>query len=394
MDLLSLVFQDTKLNFMNKKFIVIFILLLLSNVVVHAESLPVPAPPQFDASSYVLMDFASGATLAEHNPNERVDPASITKIMTAYVVYKSLAAGDIKLHDIVEISEKAWRSIGSRMFVEVGNKIILEDLLLGMIIQSGNDASIALAEHVGGTEEAFADIMNAEAKRLGMRDTHFINATGLPDPEHFTTAADIAVLSRAMIREFPEEYKLNAQKEYTYNDIKQFNRNRLLWRDSAVDGIKTGHTEAAGYCLAASAVKNDMRLISVIMGADSDKSRTVNSQALLNYGFRYYESHKLYQAGETLLEQRMWKGEDKLIQLGLDQDLFVTIPRGKYDDLKASMNIDDKIVAPINQGDQVGIVKITLNNEDYLETSLVALQSNPEGGLWRRTVDFFVQFFF
>ncbi len=378
---------------MNKKYIVIFIFILFANVTIHAESLPVPAPPQFDASSYVLMDFASGATLAEHNPNERVDPASITKIMTAYVVYKSLAAGDIKIHDIVEISEKAWRSIGSRMFIEVGNKIILEDLLLGMIIQSGNDASIALAEHVGGTEKAFADIMNAEAKHLGMRDTHFVNATGLPDPEHFTTAADIAVLSRAMIHDFPEEYKRYAQKEYTYNDIKQFNRNRLLWRDSAVDGIKTGHTEAAGYCLASSAVKNDMRLISVIMGADSDKSRTVNSQALLNYGFRYYESHKLYQAGETLLERRMWKGESKLIQLGLDQDLFVTIPRGKYDDLKASMNIDDEIVAPVNQGDQVGIVKITLKGEDYLETPLVALQSNPEGGLWRSVVDFFVQFF-
>lgn len=379
---------------MIKKLAVILILLLFTNIAVQADSLPVPAPPQFDASSYILMDFASGAILAEHNSNERVDPASITKIMTAYIVYKSLAAEDITLYDQVEISEKAWRSIGSRMFVEVGNQIILEDLLLGLIIQSGNDASISLAEHVAGTEEAFADIMNEQAKRLGMNDSHFVNATGLPDADHFTTANDVALLSRAMIAEFPEEYKRYAQKEFTFNGIKQFNRNRLLWRDSSVDGIKTGHTEAAGYCLAASAVKNDMRLISVVMGTKSDKARTVNTQALLNYGFRYYESHKLYKAGETLIEQRMWKGENKLIPLGLDNDLAVTIPRGRYDDLKASMSIDEKIIAPINEGDPVGVVKVTLEGEDYIEAPLVALASNPEGGLWRRIVDFFLQFFF
>ncbi len=369
-------------------------LLLFCVTTVHAETLPVPAPPTFEASSYVLMDFGSGAVLADYNSNLRVDPASITKIMTAYIVYQSLAAGDISLTDQVEISEYAWRSIGSRMFVEVGDKIILEDLMLGLIIQSGNDASIALAEHVSGTEQAFADVMNAQAKRLGMKDSHFVNATGLPDADHYTTAYDVALLSRAMINEYPEEYKTYAQKEYTFNDIKQYNRNRLLWRDSAVDGIKTGHTEAAGYCLAASAVKNDMRLISVVMGTASDKARTVNSQALLNYGFRYYESHKLYKAGEKLTEQRMWKGENKLIQLGLDEDLYVTIPRGRYDELKASMDVDTKIIAPIEQGDQVGIVKVTLKGEDYLEAPLVALQSNPKGGLWRRIVDFFLQFFF
>ncbi|MBT8113047.1 MAG: D-alanyl-D-alanine carboxypeptidase [Gammaproteobacteria bacterium] len=368
--------------------------MLLASTVINAESLPIPAPPSFDASSYVLMDFGSGAVLADHNSNERVDPASITKIMTAYVVYKSLEAGDITLEDQVEISEYAWRSIGSRMFVEVGDKIKLEHLMLGLIIQSGNDASIALAEHVAGTEQAFADVMNAQAKRIGMKDSHFVNATGLPDTDHYTTAYDIALLSRAMISEFPEEYKRYAQKEYTFNGIKQFNRNRLLWRDSAVDGIKTGHTEAAGYCLAASAIKNDMRLISAVMGTDSDKARTVNSQALLNYGFRYYESHKLYKAGEVLAQQRMWKGESKSIQLGLDKDLFVTIPRGRYEDLKADMDINAEIVAPIQQGDQVGVVKVTLKGENYLEQSLVALQSNPEGGLWRRIVDFFVKLLF
>jgi len=365
--------------------------LLLSQAVIAAESLPVPAPPKFDSSSYVLLDHGSGAILAHFNSKERVDPASITKIMTAYVVYKSLAAGDIKLDDQVTISEYAWKSIGSRMFIEVGDQIKLEDLLLGVIIQSGNDASIALAEHVAGTEQAFSDVMNAQAKRIGMKDSNFVNATGLPDTNHYTTAYDIALLSRTMISEFPEEYKRYSQKEYTFNDIKQFNRNRLLWRDAAVDGIKTGHTEAAGYCLAASAVKNDMRLISVVMGTSSDKARTVNSQALLNYGFRYYESHKLYKAGEVLAQQRMWNGASKSIQLGLAKDLYVTIPRGRYDELKADMQVDNDIVAPVTQGDQVGVVKVTLKGKDYLEQSLVALQDNPVGGLWRRIVDFFAK---
>ena len=361
---------------------------------VFAESLPIPAAPKFEASSYILMDHGSGAVLVEHNSRQRVDPASITKIMTAYVVYKALAANDVHLDDQVLISEKAWRSIGSRMFVEVGNKILLEDLLLGVIIQSGNDASVALAEHVAGTEEAFADVMNAHAERLGLKDTHYVNSTGLPDIEHYTTAYDIALLSRALIMEFPEEYERYAQKEFTFNGIKQHNRNRLLWRDSAVDGLKTGHTEAAGYCLAASAKRKDMRLISAVMGASSDKSRTVNTQALLNYGFRYYESHKLYIAGEALIEQRMWNGESKLIPLGLDEDLFVTIPRGQYDSLKASMDIDPDIVAPIDEGHQVGSVKVTLKGEDYLEKPLVALQGNPKGGLWRLIVDFFLRLFY
>lgn len=383
-----------KFRMNSMRLIIVLALLLVTNSVMSAESLPVPAPPKFDASSYVLMDFGSGAVLADHNSRERVDPASITKIMTAYVVYKSLAAGDIFIEDQVEISEYAWRSIGSRMFVEVGNKIRLEDLLLGLIIQSGNDASIALAEHVAGTEQAFADVMNAQAKRIGMKDSHFVNATGLPDTDHYTTAYDIALLSRSMISEYPEEYKLYSQKEYTFNGIKQFNRNRLLWRDAAIDGIKTGHTEAAGYCLAASAVKNGMRLISAVMGTNSDKARTVNSQALLNYGFRYYESHKLYKAGEVLAQQRMWKGESKSVQLGLDKDLFVTIPRGRYEGLKADMAIDSEIVAPIQEGDQVGVVKVMLEGKDYYQQPLVALQSNPEGGLWRRIVDFFVKLFF
>lgn len=360
---------------------------------IYAKPLPTPAPPAFDAASYVLMDHDSGTVLVEHNPGKRVEPASITKIMTAYVVYRALSANDVHLEDRVLVSEKAWRSVGSRTFIEVGDEVLLEDLLLGVIVQSGNDASVALAEHIAGTEGAFADIMNAEAQRLGLKNTHFTNATGLPDERHFTTAYDIALLSRALIKEFPEEYKRYAQREFTFNGIKQYNRNRLLWRDDAVDGLKTGYTKSAGYCLAASAQRDDMRLISVVMGVENSKSRAANTQSLFNYGFRYYESHKLYQAGETLLEQRMWKGESKLISLGLDEDLHVVIPRGQYDFLKAAMNIESDIIAPISRGDQVGSVKISFQGEDYLVKPLVALDDNQQGNMWRRIVDFFSQLF-
>ena len=335
------------------------------------------------------MDHDSATVLAEHNPKGRVEPASITKIMTAYVVYRALAANDVHLEDQVLISEKAWRSEGSRTFIEVGDRVLLEDLLLGMVVQSGNDASIALAEHVAGTEEAFADIMNAEAQRLGLKGTHFTNATGLPDKELYTTAYDVALLSRALIKEFPEEYKRYAQKKFTFNGIKQHNRNRLLWRDDAVDGLKTGYTKDAGYCLAASARRDDMRLISVVMGADNERSRTTNSQALLDYGFRFYRSYKLYQAGETLLEKRMWKGKSKLIRLGLGEDLYVAIPRGQYDSLKATMNVETEIFAPITRGDRVGTVKISLQGEDYLTRPLIALHDNQKGNAWRHIVDFF-----
>ncbi len=367
----------------------LIIALIVVCISAHAEPLLIPSPPKFNAVSYILMDHDSATVLAEHNPKGRVEPASITKIMTAYVVYRALAANDVHLEDQVLISEKAWRSEGSRTFIEVGDRVLLEDLLLGMVVQSGNDASIALAEHVAGTEEAFADIMNAEAQRLGLKGTHFTNATGLPDEELYTTAYDVALLSRALIKEFPEEYKRYAQKKFTFNGIKQHNRNRLLWRDDAVDGLKTGYTKDAGYCLAASARRDDMRLISVVMGADNERSRTTNSQALLDYGFRFYRSYKLYQAGETLLEKRMWKGKSKLIRLGLGEDLYVAIPRGQYDSLKATMNVETEIFAPITRGDRVGTVKISLQGEDYLTRPLIALHDNQKGNAWRHIVDFF-----
>ena len=370
------------------------LLFIIASGNVYAEAQPIPAAPSFDAKSYVLMDHASGSMLVTHNPHAQADPASLTKIMTAYVVYKALESGDIIMDDQVLISEKAWRSVGSRTFVEVGDRINLEDLMLGLIIQSGNDASIALAEHVAGTEEAFADIMNTQALRLGMKNTQFRNATGLTDVEHFTTAYDVAILSRALIAEYPEEYKRFAQKEYTFNGIKQLNRNKLLWRESAVDGIKTGYTQAAGYCLAASAVRNDMRLISVVMGTSGTKVRTVNSQALLNYGFRNFESKKLHKAGESLVAQRMWNGESKLIQLGLAEDIFVTIPRGQSQDLMVDMSFDEEILAPVDKGDTLGVFKVKFQGEDYLERPLVALDENPKGGWWRRIVDFFLKMFF
>lgn len=377
---------------MKLKTVISILGLLFVCMSVHAKPFPIPAAPKFGASSYILMDFASGSVLVDHNSKARVEPASITKIMTAYVVYHALQRGDVRLDDQVFVSEKAWRSIGSRTFVDVGSRVSLEDLLLGMVVQSGNDASIALAEHIAGTEESFTSMMNAYAVQLGLEDTSFVNATGLPEPKHYTTAYDIALLSRAMIREFPQEYQRYAQREFTYNDIKQYNRNRLLWRDDAVDGIKTGFTRAARYCLAASAARKGMRLISVVMGTDSPRSRMVNSQALLNYGFRHYESHKLYQADQVLAEQRIWQGELKLTPLGLDQDLFVAIPRGQFDNLKAVSQVPQDIVAPIARGDRLGTVKISFKGEDIAERPLVALQANPLGNIWRRVVDFFVKF--
>ncbi len=376
---------------MKLKTVISILGLVLVCTSVYAQRSPIPTAPKFGASSYILMDFASGDVLVDHNSRERVEPASITKIMTAYIVYTALKNDEVRLDDQVLISEKAWRSVGSRTFVEVGDRVSLEDLLLGMVVQSGNDASIALAEHIAGTEDSFASMMNSHAAQLGLKDSSFMNVTGLPDPAHYTTAYDIALLSRAMIREFPQEYERYAQKEFTYNNIKQYNRNRLLWRDGTVDGIKTGFTQAARYCLAASAAREDMRLISVVMGADSPHSRMVNSQALLNYGFRYYQSHKLYQAGQVLSEPRIWQGELKHVRLGLEEDLFVVIPRGQFENLKAVSLVPQDIVAPVSAGAQFGTVKVSFKDEEIAERPLIALQANPRGDLWRQIVDFFAK---
>jgi serine-type D-Ala-D-Ala carboxypeptidase (penicillin-binding protein 5/6) len=372
------------------RYTVILLTLLVTGL---AGAAPVPAPPKVAASSYILMDYASGRILAEKNSSQRLEPASITKIMTAYAVLKEIQGGNVNLKDQTVVSEKAWRMPGSRMFIEVGSKLDVETLLKGMIIQSGNDASVALAEHVAGSEDAFAGLMNKHAQSLGMTDSNFVNSTGMPDSQHLTTARDIASMAMATIREFPEFYSMYAIREFSHNNIKQYNRNKLLWRDKSVDGIKTGHTENAGYCLAASAKRNGMRLISVVMGTKSVKERTKISQSLLNYGFRFYETHKLYGAGETLNNARVWKGDKEQLALGLQQDLHITIPRNQYKNLKAEMVLNPKLEAPINKGGRIGTVKITLSGKPFTEVPLIALHDVAEGGIWRQAKDSVLRWF-
>jgi D-alanyl-D-alanine carboxypeptidase (penicillin-binding protein 5/6) len=359
----------------------LFSLLLLTLFTLSATAAPVPAPPSVAATGHLLIDFDSGHVLAENNAEQHLEPASLTKIMTAYVVMKEIQAGQITLQDQVLVSKKAWRTPGSRMFIEVGKKIAIEELLKGMIIQSGNDASVALAEHVAGSEETFANLMNDHAKRLGMVNTHFVNSTGLPHAEHYTTPRDIARVTRATIREFPDIYQWYATKEYTFNNIRQHNRNKLLWRDDAVDGVKTGHTEAAGYCLVASAQKDGMRLIAVVMGTRSEEARASESLSLLNYGFRFFETHRLYGAGEKLTSTRVWKGSQEQLRLGLARDLYITIPRGQYPNLNAGMRIEPQIMAPVASGQPLGAVTVSLDGQSIVETELVALDSIVEGGV-------------
>jgi len=354
-------------------------------------AMPIPAPPNVAAKNYFVVDFASGKVLAEKNPDVQVEPASITKIMTAYVVFKEMEADRLAMDDIVDISEKAWRMGGSRMYLEVNTRVPVSELLKGLVIQSGNDASVALAEHVAGTEEAFVQLMNQYAKELGMTNTHFVNSTGWPDKNHLTTARDIATLAVAFISEFPEHYALYSEKEFTYNSIKQYNRNKLLWRDTSVDGMKTGHTESAGYCLVSSALRGDMRVVSVVLGTDSKKARANVSQALLNYGFRFYESHTLYDAGEVLSRPRVWSGEFETLIVGLDKDLAIAIPRGTYDKLDAVMDIDKNIEAPITKGQQIGLVKVSLDGEELASVPLVALETVNEGNLFQQAKDYFLR---
>lgn len=372
---------------MSKFFSIITLLSVFCCSSLYAAAKPIPSPPALNADSFYLVDFQSGRVLAEKEPDKRVEPASITKLMTAYLVDKAIENGDIAMTDEVTISEKAWRMKGSKMFVEVGKQVLVEDLLKGLIIQSGNDASVALAEHVAGSESAFVGYMNHQAQLLGMTNTQFQNATGWPAEGHYSSARDIAILTAAVIREFPETYSYYKVKEYTYNDIRQFNRNRLLWRDDTVDGVKTGHTEAAGYCLVASAVQSDMRLISVVLGADSDKSRSSSSQALLNYGFRFFETHKLYEAEEVLKTARVWYGDQEQVAMGVGSDIFITIPRGRYKDLKAAMEIEGLISAPVSQGQELGQVSISLDGEPVLSESIVATHAVAEGGLFSRALD-------
>ena len=370
------------------RLISIFLCLYLISLTGAASSATlIPAVPKIKAEGYLLIDYDSGQVLAEKNADKRLEPASLTKMLSAYVIDYELAQGNIHLDDMVTISKKAWKMPGSRMFVEVGKKVSVEDLFKGVIIQSGNDATVALAEHVAGSEEAFTSLMNQHAAKLGMENSHFVNATGLPHKEHYTTARDLARLAQALIRDYPENYALYAQKEFTFNGIKQYNRNKLLWRNKYVDGIKTGHTEAAGYCLVATMKRDGMRLISVILGARSEETRTAETQKLLTYGFRFFETHKLYAADEPLTTARIWKGETDELPLGLAEDLYVTIPRGQYKKLKANMHIDSRIVAPARKGQAFGIVDVSLDGTQYAQRDLVSLSDVAEGGLFGNLVD-------
>ena len=362
------------------------IILSLLSPVVSAVTL-VPAPPRINASSYLVMEFHSGRMLVEENADKRVEPASLTKIMTIYIAAKELVAGHIHLIDKVHVSEKAWRMSGSRMFIEVNKEVTVEELLHGIIIQSGNDASVALAEHIAGDEDVFAQMMNQEARTLGMVNSHFVNSTGMPHADHYSTAKDLTLLSRALIREHPEIYAFHSVKEFTYNGIKQVNRNSMLYRDQSVDGIKTGHTDTAGYCLVASAVRGDTRLISVVMGAEGENARINMTQALLSYGFRFFETHKLYTANQVIQTGRIWKGERESVDFGVHQDLYITIPKGTYKQLDASIELDPTIIAPVNVGDVKGTLKVKLEGKELLNQPLIILQPVGPGSLLDRLED-------
>jgi len=346
-----------------------------------------PAAPTIAASAYILQDFHTGKVLAENNADAKLAPASLTKIMTVYVAFQQIKKGSLHLTDIASISQKARDASGSRMFLEIKDQVKIEDLLKGIIIQSGNDASIALAEHIAGQESTFADMMNQHAARLGMKNTHFTNSDGLPIENHYTTARDLAILTTALIKEFPDYYPWFSQKEFTYNKITQHNRNLLLGRDESVDGVKTGHTDDAGYCLVASSLREGMRLISVVMGTKSSKARADENQKLLNYGFRFYESHRLYEGKKPLKEAKLWKGASDTVPLGLAEDLYATIPRRHYDDLKATIMVDKKITAPIKEGDKYGSVSVTFKGDVVAQKDLIALKPVETGNIFQRTYD-------
>ena len=346
----------------------------------------IPAP-QLGAKSYILVDYLTSSVLAEHNANERLEPASLTKIMTVYVAGHALQSSLIALDDEIKVSEKAWRMEGSRMFIEAGKRVSVDDLLQGVIVQSGNDASVALAEHISGTEDVFASVMTDHARKLGMTNSNFTNSTGLPDPNTYTTAKDMAVLSSALIREFPELYARFDIQEFTYNNIRQSNRNRLLFLDESADGLKTGHTEVAGYCLVSSAERDGVRLISAVMGAKSDTARTKASLTLINYGYRFFETRELYRDSEVITTLKIWKGAAEKVDLGPSDTVFVTIPRGRYDDLKATANVDAPLIAPISKGQTLGRMVISLDGEQLAAVPLLALDGIDTGSFLVRLYD-------
>jgi len=363
-------------------------LLVLSLLLpVLAVALPLPSAPKLATSSHILLDVITGTALVEQDADLQVEPASLTKIMTAFLVFDELKSGRISEDDLVTISERAWRTEGSRMFIEVGKKIRVGDLLIGMVVQSGNDASVALAEHVAGSEETFAELMTSTAQQLGMVNSQFRNATGLPHADHYSSARDMALLAAETYRRFPVYYQLYSQKEFTFNSIRQHNRNRLLWRDKSVDGLKTGHTQAAGYCLVSSASRDGMRLISVVTGTDSDATRFTETQKLLNYGFRFFEVHTVFAGGAERSRGPVYGGEIESVSLGISEDLVLSLPRGRKKDLAAAVEIDRLIPAPVVAGTQLGELQVSLDGELLATRPLIALEAVAEGSLWQQLGD-------
>ena len=369
---------------MSLRFLAILVPVLCSAAV---QGVDVPSPPDVEAKAHIVIDMHTGRVLSEEGADERLEPASLTKMLTSYVVFAEMAQGKFTLSDEVPVSEKAWRMTGSRTFIEVGTRVPVEVLLKGLIVQSGNDAAVALAEFVAGDEQSFADLMNRYARRLGMSGSHFRNASGLPDPDHYSTARDMALMASALILDFPEYYSWNAIRNYEYGGIKQPNRLFRHIRDDSVDGLKTGYTRAAGYCLVLSAKREDMRLIASVMGAKSTRSRARIAQSLINYGFRFYETRRVYASDERITGVRVWKGEVRQLALGLEQDLYVTVPRGRYDEIDAKMEVATRPLAPVRAGERQGVLRLALGEELAVERPLVALHDVEGGNVWQRVSD-------
>jgi len=370
-----------------EKFKKLLLCLIVFSFSCNAYSAIVPSPPELNASSHILIDYNSGRILAQNRINERIEPASMTKMMTVYVIASALKEGQIKSEDLVTISEKAWRTEGSKMFIEANKQVSVDDLLKGVIIQSGNDASVALAEYIAGTEEVFATIMNQYAAELRLQNTHFTNSSGLPDENHYSSAWDLAVIASSLIREFPDIYTYHSIREFTFNGIRQHNRNGILSRDDSVDGIKTGYTESAGYCLVASARRGDMRLISVVAGTPSSDARASATQSLLNYGFRFFTTEKIFSAEQSVVSARVWKGDLDSINIGTAQDLWVTVPRGKSKDLDKNIELQPTIIAPTLKGAIIGHINISFDGEELAVRPLIALESVRQGDLLGRVMD-------
>jgi serine-type D-Ala-D-Ala carboxypeptidase (penicillin-binding protein 5/6) len=367
------------------KFLSALFLVSSSILAVAADVTP---PPSLAVKAYLLQDFNSGTPIANYKKDERVEPASLTKIMTAYLTFDALQKGHLKLNQFLPVSEQAWKVEGSKMFIEPNKPVTVDELLHGMIIQSGNDASITLAIAVAGSEEVFATLMNKQAEKLGMKNTHFMNATGLPDKDHYTTANDLGLLAAALIRDFPLEYRrLYSVKEYTYNKITQPNRNRLLWLDANVDGMKTGHTETAGYCLIASSKRENSRLVSVVLGAVNETMRATESQKLLNYGFQFFESTLVYKQGQTINTLRVFKGQDKAVASSLAKDFYLALPKGDYARVKANMTSQQPLIAPIKVGQEIGKISFSIDGKVINEQKLVAAKAVAEAGFFGRIVD-------